>query len=395
MNILIVSQNYSPEIGAAPSRLAHMAEGLQRSGANVSVLTALPNYPKGRIFEGYRGCVALNEVINNINVYRYWTFASVSKKPIPRVLNMFALAFTLWMFAFRFRKIRSLDKVIIQTPSLPIACSAMILFKFIYRKEIILNVSDLWPLTGVELGAMHLQSRSYKFMSKMEDFLYKHSDIIQGQSQEIIDYIKDRQPNKRYFLYRNVQPKTEKCRVRIEDRASLKIAYAGLLGVAQDILGLVKTIDFKALGAEFHIYGGGNQVLQIQEYIANNDVSVFYHGYIDKKDMANTMKRYHTSIVPLTVRILGAVPSKIFDLISMNIPILYCGGGEGADIIQRYKIGLVSEPSDYVSLTTNIKQMKEMSKDEYMSMVNNCVEASLSDFSFEQQMGKYYQLLSE
>ena len=55
MKILIVSFYYSPELGAAPSRISNMAEGLKSQGAEVDVLTCLPNYPQGQIFEGYRG----------------------------------------------------------------------------------------------------------------------------------------------------------------------------------------------------------------------------------------------------------------------------------------------------------------------------------------------------
>ena len=54
MKILLVSFYYSPEVGAAPTRIANMAEGLKAQGADVDVLTCLPNYPKGKIFDGYK-----------------------------------------------------------------------------------------------------------------------------------------------------------------------------------------------------------------------------------------------------------------------------------------------------------------------------------------------------
>ncbi len=393
MNILIVSQNYYPEVGAAPSRLANMAAGLQQSGAKVSVLTALPNYPKGRIFEGYRGCISRKERHNEIDIFRYWTYASVSKKAIPRAINMFALAITIWLFAFKFKRIRSFDKVIIQSPSLPIACSAMIIFKMLYRREVILNVSDLWPLTGVELGAMKSGGMSYKFMESMERFLYSHADLIQGQSQEIIDYIKALHPNKEFFLYRNLQPKIEVRSDSRPERAPLKIVFAGLLGVAQDMLSLIKAIDFKAIGAELHIYGGGNQAVEIEEWIEGKDLNVFYHGYIDKCKIADTLSQYHASIIPLTVRIQGAVPSKIFDMISIGTPILYSGGGEGADIVERYGVGFVSEPSDFGALQANIVKMKDLSDREYAQIISNSLSASQTDFSFEDQIKRYYNLL--
>ena len=66
MRVLIVSPSYLPEIGAAPSRITNMAEGLSGLGIKVDVLTCLPNYPKGRIFDGYRGAFSKTEDVNGI-----------------------------------------------------------------------------------------------------------------------------------------------------------------------------------------------------------------------------------------------------------------------------------------------------------------------------------------
>ena len=49
MKILVVSFYYEPEIGAAPNRITNLVRGLKERGAQVDVLTCLPNYPKGRI----------------------------------------------------------------------------------------------------------------------------------------------------------------------------------------------------------------------------------------------------------------------------------------------------------------------------------------------------------
>ena len=160
MRVLLVAERYWPEVGAAPSRLANMAEGLERQGCEVDVLTSLPNYPKGRIFEGYRGCVSKHEVRNGVNVFRYWIYATVSKNPVARMLNMFSFAVMLWLFVFKRRRIKSYDCVIIQTPQLVVAASAMRLFKGLYGKKCVLNVSDIWPLTAFDMGVITRESRS-------------------------------------------------------------------------------------------------------------------------------------------------------------------------------------------------------------------------------------------
>lgn len=82
MKILVTSIYYYPEIGAAPSRITNLVEALQAKGNQVDVLTSLPNYPKGKLFDGYRNYLYMSETINNCHVYRYWMYATVSKKPL-------------------------------------------------------------------------------------------------------------------------------------------------------------------------------------------------------------------------------------------------------------------------------------------------------------------------
>lgn len=385
MKILIVTERYWPEVGAAPSRLTNMAEGLKGCGCEVDVLTCLPNYPKGKIQEGYRGKTSMRENRNGIDIFRYWIYATVSKSPIARVLNMFSFAITMWLFAFKRKRIKDYDMVIIQTPSLVIAASAMLIFKKLYGKCCVLNVSDIWPLTAYDMGAMTKESKSYKFMAMLERFLYRNSDAIFAQSQETIDYIKNLHPQKNFFLYRNLQryqvakPKTSKGK-------PLKIVYAGLLGVAQDILSLLKNIDFESLCAEIHLYGGGNQVNDIEDYLKQGVKGVFYHGFVEKSMIAAELSKYDASVVPLAMRITGAVPSKIFDILPVGLPILFCGGGEGVNIINKYRVGFISEPGDYAALSDNIRRLSEMSDEEYGRLSENCINTAKTDFDFDIQM---------
>ena len=189
MKVLLVAERYWPEVGAAPSRLANMAEGLKKQGCEVDVLTSLPNYPKGKIFDGYRGCLSKHEVHGDVNLFRYWIFATVSRNPVFRILNMYSFAIMIWLFAFKRKRIKSYDCVIIQTPTLVVAKSAMKLFKGLYGKKCALNVSDIWPLTAVDMGAMKKCSRSWKYMAGLEKYLYKKSDGVLGQSEEILNHI--------------------------------------------------------------------------------------------------------------------------------------------------------------------------------------------------------------
>lgn len=394
MKVLIVSFYYEPELGAAPSRITNLAKGLKASGADVDVLTCLPNYPKGRVFDGYRGRFSMKETIDGIDVYRYWTYATVSKNPFKRVLAMTSYAVTMWRFAFKRKLVKSYDRIIVQSPPIMVSASAVLLFSKLFGKNVVLNISDLWPGSAVELGFVREGSLTHKVLSGMERFIYRNSSSIMGQSQEILQHVRGMFPQKPMFCYLNLQPQTV-APVEVKRRnRRIRIVYAGLFGVAQDMLSLLKSIDFVSLGVEMHLYGGGNQIDDILKYIGNGDKNIIYHGYVSKQQMNEELQQYDLSIIPLATSIYGAVPSKIFDLLPAGVPVLFSGGGEGARIVEENGFGLVSRYGDYVSLENNIRVFVGMSDEEYSKYTANCLDAASKEYSFTKQMEAFNAFLS-
>lgn len=299
---------------------------------------------------------------------------------------MVSFSFSLWGFIFKSKKIKKADWVIIQSPPLPVSFSATVLFKKIFNKKVALNVSDLWPLSALELGAMK-KGRLYNLLEKIERFNYKNTDLIIGQSDEILEHIRGI-VSKKDFLYRNIPNATLVQPLSQEQKGdSFKIVYAGLLGVAQGIYNIIENIDFGKLGVEFHIYGNGNEKDKIIDFIEKNPTSnVFYNGTLSKTELSNKLITYHAALVPLVNNIKGAVPSKIFELMHLGIPLLFCGGGEGAKIVDKYKIGFTSPPSNYNALSSSILKMKDLRSEEYEELKKTCLSVALEDFNFEKQM---------
>jgi glycosyltransferase involved in cell wall biosynthesis len=384
MNIIIISNYYYPELGAAPSRITNLAEGLTDKEHKVNVICPIPNYPKGQIFEGYKGKLIKHEEKNNVSIHRFWIYPSVSKNPVIRIISMFSFALSLWLFGFKRKTILNTDVVIVQNSPLLVSMSAIILFKKIFNRKLALNVSDLWPLSALELGAVK-KGRFYSFLEWVERFNYRNSDLIMGQSQEILEHVQQIE-KKTDFLYRNVP--LSKNRVKQQQGFDkFKIVYAGLLGVAQGVYELVKKINFKTLNVEMHIYGHGNEKEEIETYIRENrNTNIFYHGSLPKELLFKILPDFQASIVPLKNRIHGAVPSKIFELSSMGIPILFCGGGEGAKIVEQYKLGFSSEPGNFLLLTENIKKMRCLKEEDYLRLKENCISASETSFDFNKQL---------
>ena len=157
---------------------------------------------------------------------------------------------------------------------------------------------------------------------------------------------------------------------------------------------ICKAIDFKKLGVEFHIYGKGNELKEIQDYINNSDLCIHYKGSLSSDEIRKKLMKYDYSLVPLKNRIFGAVPSKIFELALLNVPIIFCGGGEGAEIVEKEKLGFVSDPGDFKKLSENIEIAANISDKEYKELLKNCKEAGITKFDFDKQIKNLVELLS-
>lgn len=385
-DILIITSYYPPETGAAANRISHLAEGLQQHDFKVSVLTPLPNYPTGRVFKDYKRCFKRTTEENSGTVNRLWIYASNSKNKGLRLLAMLSYSFSLTWF-FIFNKIPK--TVIIQSPPLLVAFTSVFFLRSKKRK-LILNVSDLWPLAGLELGALK-RNLSYKLLEKIERFNYKHAHLILGQSEEIITHVKKIFHKKETFLYQNFPdflatlPNNE---THISKK--IKLVYAGLLGVAQGIYKLCKLLDYTHV--EFHIYGAGAEQKSILNLIRNNPkLDITYHGEVSRQQLHKALKAYDITIIPLLNRIYGSVPSKIFEYARLGLPTIYFGGGEGEHIIKKYELGWVANSGDYKHLNAIISKIDRTK----LGTINRLKiqETAKENFNFKKQLKQLIKII--
>lgn len=393
MKITLITQYYKPEMGAPQNRLFEMSSGLKALGCDITVITGMPNYPTGKIFYDYKNKFFVRESVDNIEVLRYWLYASNSRKILPRIWNMLSFSITI-MFSFFYLRKRKNDFIIVESPPLTLGIVAWVLAKMT-KAKLITNISDLWPLSAKELNAINGDGFVYKFLEKIERFLYSHSTICLGQSQEIVDYIKKHRGKNTYLFRNGVDPErfkhiTKKIR---QPEEPLKIIYTGLLGYAQGILGVCKNIDFKSLGAEFHIYGAGGEEQAIKEYIEENrDNAIFFHGKTDREMIPTVLSKADCTLIPLVKNIFGAVPSKIYESMAAGLPILFSGEGEGRRIINENDIGWCSDSLNYRQLRENISLVVK-NQNEILRKTENCIEVAQTKFNRPKQVENLYNFL--
>lgn len=354
MRLVILTQYYPPEMGAPQSRLYELASGFKDLNWDVSVITAMPNYPTGKIFDEYRGKVAFDDVHENVPVKRYWLFPSNASQTLPRLISMMSFSITS-LLSLPYLYKQKPDYIFVESPPLTLALSALIMAKLTGSK-LIMNVSDLWPLSAKELGAIG-EGFLYRRIETLEKFLYKKAFVCTGQSQEIVDYISKKEAQ-RVFLFRNgVDSKRFSLKNYNNDGIRHKLVYAGLLGVAQGILSICRNVKFKNLGVEFHIYGSGAEKEQIAMFIAQNpDSNIFLHPSVGRKEIPDILSNYNGTLIPLAKKIYGAVPSKIYEAMAAGLPIIFSGEGEGARIVQERQVGWVSDTNDFRQLESNITE---------------------------------------
>lgn len=383
MRLLVISNYFFPEIGAAPYRIYKMAQGLSKSH-DVEVICPLPNYPHGKIAKGFRGKLYKKELFEGIKVYRYFIYPSNSKNAVLRILSMFSFAVFLWLSIFHVRKKKKIDAVIVQNSPLLISFSSIVLYKKILGKKIVLNVSDLWPGSAKDLGYVK-EGRFFNLLKKIESFNYRNSDVITGQSQEILNHIDEKKPETPKFLYRNIQPKSKI--TDVSKKENFSIVYAGIIGVAQKLYSIVENVDFKKLNLQFDIYGDGAEKEAILDLIKKEQITnISYKGMIPKAELNKVLPTYHFGLVPLATNIKGAVPSKIFDFVSNKIPVVYLGYGEAKHLVEDNNLGYTMPPKSYEELEKVLKEISEMNSADYKLLMNACEKTSQTILNFDKQL---------
>ena len=375
-------------MGAPQNRLYEMCRGMKDNGADVSIITGMPNYPTGEIFDAYKGKFSMTETLDDMEVKRYWLYASNARKVLPRIWNMVSFSLMVLFSLFYLRK-RHNDYIVVESPPLTLGESALILAKLTGAK-LVLNVSDLWPLSAKELGAMSETSISYRCLEKLEHHLYMKSCFCMGQSQEIVDYIKSHGAKEVYLFRNGVDPRRFEGIDAKPEEGKVKLVYAGLLGFAQGIADICKNVNFAELGMEFHIYGAGGEQAEIEEFIADNtNNGIYYHGVVSRDELPSKLKEANMTLIPLVKNIFGAVPSKIYESMAAGLPIMFVGEGEGARIVEENKIGLVAHSKDYKALEENIRYAV-VHPEEMEIMASNCKECAQNKFNRPKQVKALY-----
>ncbi|HLG02431.1 MAG TPA: glycosyltransferase family 4 protein [Bacteroidia bacterium] len=368
MRILLLTQYFPPEIGAPQNRLYELAVRLKNKGASITVVTALPNYPEMEIYPEYKGLRSVKEEMDGLQIHRSWIYVKKSKSIAARLLTYFSFVFTSF-FTGIFRAGKA-DIIICESPPLFLGITGWFLKK-IKGAKLVFNVSDLWPESAEKLGLV-----TNKFFLKcatlLEEFMYRHSELVSGQTQGIVRNISTRFPKvKTHWLPNGVdfdffKAEKESDGWREENSFSERhflLLYAGILGHAQGLEVILKAAERfrKNELIRFIIVGSGpekEKLISMKNQLGLDHVH--FYDSVSKAEMPAIISAANAAIIPLKRLELfkGAIPSKIFETLAMKKPILLGVEGEAKELfIEQASAGLAFTPEDDGDLAKKIMKL--------------------------------------
>jgi hypothetical protein len=150
MKILFITENFPPEMNAAATRVYERACYWIKWGHEVTVITCAPNFPQGKVFDGYENKWYQKDEMNGINVIRVKTYMSANSGTLKRILDFISFMIT-GFFASIFQQKH--DVVVATSPQFFAAvCGWMV--GIVRRTPFVFELGDLWPASITAVGAM-------------------------------------------------------------------------------------------------------------------------------------------------------------------------------------------------------------------------------------------------
>ena len=350
--LCILTQYFPPEMGAPQARLSELGERLMDLGWCVEVLTALPNYPTGSVFDGYDPRHPVVETVGRIKTVRVPLFTTKTGF-IKRIRSYFSFVASARRHGLRLC-LRP-DLLFVESPPLFIGYAARYLSRR-WKCPYVFNVSDLWPEAVIRLGMIR-RGVLARLAERLELSIYRKAAGVTGQSNETIESICSRVPTARTQVITNgVDPTrfgaakaTETARQLLGPEPGPVFVFAGLFGLAQgldQVLDLALSLPADVPG-RFVLIGDGPLRRHLESRCQAESIPrVTILSPEPSDQIPALLAAADVALVSLGMSIPGSVPSKIYEAMASSLPILLIADGESARRVKEAGCGLTVNPGD-------------------------------------------------
>lgn len=371
MHILFLSDNFPPEVNAPASRTFEHCREWVKAGHQVTVITCAPNFPKGKVFAGYRNWVWQSEGMEGIRVIRVWSYITRNEGFTKRILDYLSFMVTA-IFASLF--VRGVDVIVGTSPQFFTACAAYAT-SILKRRPWVFELRDLWPESIQAVDAMK-RERLLDLLERLELFLYRKASAVVSVTNAFKHSLVDRgiDPEKIFVVTNGVDvgrftpmPKDRALLDELGLHNAFVAGYIGTHGMAHGLdtlLDAAKVLASSNLTANFRIImlGDGARRRSLQERAKLEGLdNVLFIESVPKHEVTRYWSILDASIIHLKKSDLfkTVIPSKIFECMGMAIPILHGVEGESAEIIEKHDIGLTFQPENHLNLVERLVLLRD------------------------------------
>jgi colanic acid biosynthesis glycosyl transferase WcaI len=400
VRVLFLTHYYPPELGAAPARIAALARGLAEQGIEVTVHTGFPHYPSGTIAAPHRNRLLASERDGPVRVVRSLVYPTPNRGFARRLADHAVFAAGALATA---SASGPLDVVVAESPPL-FTAAAGVGYAALKRAPLALNISDLWPESAIELGALRPRGPAAAAARALARLCYRRSRLITAPTAGIVatldamagagpfgrvaspepfERVAGTEPSGRVAGAKpsgrvaGTEPSGKVVQVppavdlerfahipELAPRpdAPLRVLYAGVLGLAQ---GLSTLVEAAALAGpevvELAIAGEGPEGERLRALIAARRLThVRLLGGVAPEEIPALYGAADAGVVPLRNLPIfaGALPTKLFEVLASGRPAIVAARGEAAELVRGAAAGLTVAPDDPPALADAFRRLR-------------------------------------
>lgn len=369
MHILFLTDNFPPEVNAPASRTFEHCREWVKAGHKVTVITGAPNFPSGKVFDGYRNRLWQYETMAGIRIIRVWTYIAANEGFAKRTLDYLSYMFTGFLASLFVRRV---DVIVGTSPQFFTVCAAY-MTGLLKRAPWVFELRDIWPESIRVVGAMK-QSKVLDLLERVELFLYRKASIIvsvthafraslilRGVNGEKIHVVTNGVDITRF----SPRDKDTELLQKHGLQGKFVAGYIGTHGLAHaldTLLDAAKALKTTPDGDRFRIIllgDGADKAALRQRAHAEGLNNVIFVDSVSKDQVVRYWSLLDASIIHLKKDELftSVIPSKLFECMGMAIPVLHGVEGESAAIVAREEVGLLFEPENAGALINGLRRL--------------------------------------
>ena len=402
MKILIVTQYFWPE----NFRINDLSKVLIKRGHDVTVLTGIPNYPSGAVFEDYR---QNPKAFGNYNGAKVWRVPLIPRGQGSMRLFLNYLSFVIGAFVYGPFRLRGqkFDVIFVFEPSPITVGLPALFFSRLKRAPVVFWALDLWPETLEAVGAVR-SKLVLGWVGHMVKFIYERCTLVLGQSHHFVTriakYCSDTEKI-RYFPNWAEEIFIEPDEVPAPEVSSheglFSVLFAGNIGEAQDMPAILDAAEFLKNNSTIRwiIVGDGRKFDWLKEEVGRRELqgSVLLLGRFPLERMPSFFMHADALLVSLKKDPVFSmtIPGKVQSYLMAGIPLVGMLDGEGAKVILEAKSGSVCAAADSRGLVTAVLKIAAMSVEERRKLGFNGRAYAQKEFSRDALIDRLEDLLRE